>query len=163
PWPKFTHRLADGTEIEHELFVVHGAPLVVVSWRVTRRKRGARKCELIVRPLLSGRDHHALHHENGAFRFATDVASAARPGAETRLTWQPYDAVPATRSLTNGNWRADPLWYRAFFHREEAARGFEATEDLGSPGELAFDLARGEAIWILGAGAADVLPAGSPE
>ena len=31
--------------------------------------RAAHRYTLKVRPLLSGRDYHALHHENAAFNF----------------------------------------------------------------------------------------------
>src|SRR5262249_42011699 len=72
PWPRFTFALPDGTEIVHEIVAAHGAPMVLATWRVARRPRKARRFELAVRPMLSGRDHHALHHENGAFRFATE-------------------------------------------------------------------------------------------
>jgi predicted glycogen debranching enzyme len=41
PWPQWTFRLEDGTEIEQELFVPRGRPLVVFSWKL----RGRRKCE----------------------------------------------------------------------------------------------------------------------
>ena len=47
---------------------------------------------LHVRPLLSGRDYHALHHENPAFRFdplgrrrrCRDLAALSRPAADRR-------------------------------------------------------------------------------
>jgi len=67
PWPTWTYRLADGSRIEQELFVAarprgSGAPLAA----------GGRRDEALpfaVRPFLSGRDSHALHHENPSFRF----------------------------------------------------------------------------------------------
>src|SRR3989338_5576139 len=35
PWPRWTFRLEDGTEIEQELFVPHGASAAALSWRLT--------------------------------------------------------------------------------------------------------------------------------
>jgi predicted glycogen debranching enzyme len=95
-----------------------------------------------VRPLLSGRDFHALQHENGAFRCEPGVEGEA-------LRFAPYDGVPAVLSLSNGRYEHGPDWYRRFFYAEEAARGLDAEEDLASPGTLVFDLERGEALWVL--------------
>jgi predicted glycogen debranching enzyme len=185
PWPTWTFRLEDGTEIVQELTALHGAPVIVLAWRRTkppkaagrapgaaraaRRARGAEAAtaaplaRLVVRPFLSGRDYHALHQENPAFRFDADVrtpgpggerdarAGRQRGAGDLRVSWRPYDSLPAVTCLANGAYRHDPHWYRSFVYDEEAARGFEAREDLGSPGELTFDLAKGEAVMVLGA------------
>ena len=36
-----------------------------------------RKATLAVRPFLSGRDYHSLHHENPDFRFDVEVSEEA--------------------------------------------------------------------------------------
>src|SRR5688572_14541677 len=36
PWPTWTYRLPDGSEIVHELFVPHGRAAVVATWRLAR-------------------------------------------------------------------------------------------------------------------------------
>ena len=61
PWPRWTFQLEDGTSVEQETFVPRGAGAVAVTWRLSEMRAGV---TLTVRPLLSGRDHHALHHEN---------------------------------------------------------------------------------------------------
>src|SRR5206468_1924375 len=48
-------------------------------------------------------------------------------------------------ALSNGHYQHEPQWYRNFRYAEEAARGLDDTEDLGSPGIFNFDLASGEA------------------
>jgi predicted glycogen debranching enzyme len=162
PWPTWTFRLPDGTEVTQELTVVHGAPLVVLWWQLTPRKENGRRgakamlpaARLFLRPFLSGRDFHALHHENDAFRFDAEEREgepSRKDSADSRLSWRPYDSVAGVASLANGVYRHEPHWYRTFLYEEEAARGFESREDLGSPGELVFDLGRGPAVWILGA------------
>ncbi len=142
PWPRWTFRAEDGTEVEHEIVVRRGAPLVAVFFRLARKKAGVR---LRVRPFLSGRDYHALHHENGAFRFEPE---------ETRgggLLFRPYDGVPGVLSRSNGAFERKPTWYRSFLYSEERDRGLDAVEDLASPGELVFDLSAGEAVWVVAA------------
>jgi predicted glycogen debranching enzyme len=156
PWPRWVHRLPDGTEVEQEIFAVKGSSVVAVAWRA--RGRGAKTAKLEVRPFLSGRDYHSLHHENGAFRFAPEAAGGGR------LVWSPYDGLPRILSLSNGEYAHAPQWNRNFLYLEERERGLDDLEDLASPGTLRFDLARGEAVWILGAEGhvGTSMPAGVP-
>ncbi len=148
PWPIWTWQLPDGSTIEQELFAPHGHAAIVLRWRATRGT-GLR---LRVRPLLSGRDSHALHYENPA-------ASAETVGQGELVRWQPYGSLPAIASLSNGIFRPDAVWFRNFLLTEERARGFDHAEDLLSPGELSWDLGNGEAVWILAAeGLGEPLP-----
>lgn len=169
PWPTWTFSIDETTQVVQELCVVEGAPVAVMSWRLVRKKggRGRRKgrksdgakgtltaegskAVLTVRPFLSARDAHALHSENGAFRFDAKVLENGKPAGEAnrkrrgepdlRVTWHPYEPLPAVSALANGGYRHEPLWYRRFLYEEERARGFEATEDCAAPGEFTFDL-----------------------
>jgi glycogen debranching enzyme len=101
-----------------------------------------RKCALVLRPFLSGRDYHSLHHENPAFRFDAEIEGE-------RVAFRPYEGAPPVVFLTNGVYRHDPSWYRNFLYEAERERGLDFAEDLASPGEIRFDLEKGEAIWIL--------------
>jgi len=153
PWPCWTFVLEDGTRLVHELLVPRGLPGVLLRWRV---ERAAGPVTLHLRPLLSGRDPHALHAQNSAFRCATQRLP------DGALRWQPYDGVPAVRALHDGAWRDEPLWFRNFQYDVERERGFPCTEVLASPGELSFDLTAGQgALLLLAETPADrALPAG---
>lgn len=142
PWPTWRIRTALGAVIEVALFVPHGRPAVALHFRLAEPFDGPLK--LSVRPLMSGRDFHALHHQNGAFHF-----SAQRQGELLRFT--PYPGAPAVQSLSNASWDSAPDWYRNFFYAEEAARGLDAVEDLASPGVLSLQLDYGqrELWWLL--------------
>jgi len=137
PWPRWALGLADGTRVEHEIFVPHGHPVVVLTWR----RLGGGGGTLAVRPLLSSRDYHALHHENGAFRFD---ASTSRD----TVTWRPYDGVPGVVARANGRYDHAPDWYRRFEYEEERSRGLDDVEDLATPGIFRFDLGAGEATLV---------------
>jgi predicted glycogen debranching enzyme len=139
PWPRWTYRLEDGTRVEYEIFAVHGQPAVAARWRLLE---GPTDLYLIVRLFFSGRDFHALHRENGNFRF-----EPAKDGPW--LVWRPYDGMPAIRALTNGQYKQQPVWYRNFEYEEEKARGLDYREDLASPGILRWELSKKEAVWIL--------------
>jgi predicted glycogen debranching enzyme len=97
-----------------------------------------------VRPLLSGRDFHALHHENPTFHF-----DARRQGDLLRFT--PYPGAPAVQMLSNAHFEAAPDWYRKFHYRQEAERGLDADEDLASPGvlEISLEHEKRELWWLL--------------
>ena len=142
PWPAWTFALPDGTEIEQEIFVDRPGCETVLRWR---RIGGRSPCRLSVRPLLSGRDYHALHRENAAF----DFAGAARGG---NVAWRPYCGLPALAALTNGAYAPAPEWYRGFLYAAERERGLDDTEDLASPGVFEWDLGAGEAVLVLRAG-----------
>ncbi len=139
PWPTWTY-----PGVTQEIFAVHGAPATVVLWRGRGR--------LTVRPFLAGRDFHALHHENAAFRFDAHVEG-------DRIRFRPYDGVPAVVFAASGAYRHEPDWFRGFLYEEERARGLDHVEDLASPGTLHFDLdgLDGEAAWILALAGTDVL------
>jgi len=143
PWPTWVFRCGDGTRLQQEIFARHGSPLVAVSWRLLERRTGV---TLHVRPFLSGRDYHALHHENPAFRFEPQ----RREGC---LAWRTYDGVPDVISCANGEYRHDPHWYRNFQYEQERQRGLDHVEDLVAPGVLRWDISSKEAAWLLGAGA----------
>ena len=132
PWPTWEYLCEGGTRIAQEVFMAPGSRRVLVRWR---RVAGDGPARLWVRPLLSGRDHHALHGENPAFRFAPQEVGGG-------VRWTPYPGVPSIDALSNGEYRHEPDWYRRFLYTEEAARGLDATEDLASPGAFGFDLAR---------------------
>src|SRR5439155_410758 len=134
PWPRWTFRLPDGSLIEHGLLVAPGRAATALYWRLHEGRGGT----LAVRPLVSGRDYHALHHENPAFRFDAEVADG-------RVVWRPYPGLPAIVARANGAYAHQPDWYRNFLYTEERDRGLDCVEDLASPGIFRWDLARGEA------------------
>jgi predicted glycogen debranching enzyme len=136
PWPRWTFRLEDGTEVEQEIFVAREGGATSISWRAQAVGSGV---ALEVRLLMSGRDYHALHHENSSFAFEPEEREGAR-------VWRPYDGVPGIAVSGNGAYRHDPSWYRGFLYSEERARGLDFTEDLASPGVFRFDLSAGEAV-----------------
>jgi predicted glycogen debranching enzyme len=144
PWPQWTFRCADGTEVSQEVIACHGRGDVVLRWRLLSLPGSVR---LFVRPLLSGRDYHGLHHENPGFDFAAEVTGA-------RVLWRPYPAVPAISAVGDGSYRHDPVWYRNFVYAAELARGLDGGEDLASPGIFGWTLNGRGATLVLSMGEA---------
>ena len=141
PWPSWTFACGEGVAVEHELLAVHESPLVLLGWKLVESAPGVSLC---VRPLVSGRDYHALHHENGG------IDLAPRPATEETLVFSPYPGVPAFELASNARFEAAADWYRRFAYAAEEARGLEFVEDLATPGVLRFDLSAGPARLALG-------------
>lgn len=138
PWPRWRYCVGE-MRIAHELFVVRGAPICVLTWRLLEPRAGV---VLRVRPFLSGRDFHKLHTENDVFRFGAQTRNG-------RIHWQPYAALPGIVAVHNGSYQHQPNWYRNFLYREERRRGLDCDEDLACPGVLRWNLSRGEAVLLL--------------
>ena len=141
PWPSWTFTWPDHRVITHDVFVAPASCETLLRWRQVQ----GTPCVLKVRLLLSGRDYHALHHENPAFNFEPHIGGG-------NVSWRPYPSLPAFAALTNGSYFHDPEWYRNFRYTEETARGLDDIEDLASPGIFTFDLSESEAVIILRAG-----------
>jgi predicted glycogen debranching enzyme len=142
PWPRWTFRLPDGTEVVQEIVVPKGAAATLVAWR---RGAGEGAAMLHVKPLLSGRDAHALHHASPEFPFACEAG-------EGRVAFGAYPGLPHVVARHNGRFDPAPEWFRSFQYEEERRRGLDFVEDLAAPGEFHFDLAAGDAVLLLSAG-----------
>ena len=139
PWPTWRFQVGENHILTAELFVAKQSAQTVLRWRLE-----GEPFTLKVRPLLSGRDYHALHHENPAFNF-----NYTATGDQVR--WQAYGDVPAVVAASNGSYVHAPDWYRNFCYTVERERGMDFNEDLATPGVFSFDLSLGEAVLVLSA------------
>ncbi|QPD04274.1 MAG: hypothetical protein Nkreftii_002048 [Candidatus Nitrospira kreftii] len=134
PWPTWVF-MYNGTACRRELMCVQDYDLVVVRWTVVEST--SQMLTLLVRPMLTGRDYHALHHENRQLSSASTV----RP---EWVSWQPYRSIPPVHSFHTGLYRHTPDWYRQVQFPLEKERGLEFQEDWWSPGEFTFELDSGK-------------------
>jgi predicted glycogen debranching enzyme len=139
PWPAWRFQVGDNQVLTAEIFVAKQSGQTVLRWRLD-----GGGFTLNVRPLLSGRDYHALHHENRAFNFNYTLSG-------DQVRWQAYGDVPAVVAASNGSYAHAPDWYRDFCYTAERERGLDFNEDLATPGVFSFDLSRGEAVLVLSA------------
>ncbi len=138
PWPHWTYRVPGGKIIQ-QIFVSRGTSTVIVCWNWEGDDTGS--LSLRVRPFFSGRDFHATHHENPAFRFTPESSSEGE-------CWHFYDGIPKVMARSNGVYHHEPCWYQNFLYDEELVRGLDAVEDLAAPGRYEFNLAAGSAVLI---------------
>ena len=134
PWPTWTFDCG-GIAVQREVFCIPGRNLVVIRWKLMSADPGP--VTLRVRPMLSGRDYHVTHHENGTLSTDTSIGP-------TRVMWQPYSDVPPVRAVHSGTYRHEPDWYRRIQFPVERQRGLDDEEDWWSPGEFRFELESGE-------------------
>ncbi len=148
PWPQWTFSLPDGAKIVKELFVARDLAACFIRWKYS----GGPQATLTVRPLMSGRDHHGLQTENPAFRFDSELRG-------DWLVWHPYDHVPETAALCNGQYQHDPEWFRNFRYTLEVERGLPCDEDLASPGTFKFNLSEPAVLIFAAQGNTEVINA----
>ena len=95
------------------------------------RAGGARpapaRAALTVRPLLSGRDYHALMHENAAFDFAARAAGG-------NVTWRPYGSCRPSPRCPTAATRTSPTGIAISSTAKKRRAGSTAREDLAAPG-----------------------------
>ncbi|MGQ0811106.1 MAG: amylo-alpha-1,6-glucosidase [Nitrospiraceae bacterium] len=132
PWPTWTYQV-ETVRLQREIFCPRRRDMVLVRWRLLA---GASQIlRLKMRPMLTGRDYHATHHENGAV-YSEAVVS------ERRVAWCPYGNLPTIQAFHNGGYRHEPDWYRRIQFPIEQERGLDHEEDWWSPGELSFALTK---------------------
>ena len=117
-----------------------------VRARDRRRARRARSCAgrsspappatLWVRPLLAGRDYHALTTRTPRSASSRRSADDTRDVAAVRRRARDPCAVIGVRPLPTTR----PSGTARFFLATEAARGLDCEEDLASPGAFTFEL-----------------------
>ncbi|UVT14371.1 MAG: glycogen debranching enzyme family protein [Nitrospira sp.] len=134
PWPTWTF-VYHGKKIQREILCLRGRDLVIVRWKLA----GATKAGgiLRVRPMVTGRDYHGLHRENGTLSIESKLE-------EGQVYWRPYRDLPGIQAVHSGAYRHVPDWYRRLEFPVERERGLDCEEDWWSPGEFLFELQPGK-------------------
>ena len=154
-WPTWIYDLGQSLQIKQELFVPDGIQGTVIRWQVIGSALGVK---LHVKPFLSARVYHSMHHKNDDMNLETRMQNA-------ELIWQPYSDSPEIFAESTGEFEAKPEWFQSFHYEKEAQRGLDTMEDLGCPGEFHFELDKSPAILLLGAEqrlSSQINSAGSP-
>jgi predicted glycogen debranching enzyme len=102
--------------------------------------RASAPLRISLKPYVGYRDYHSQSHGAGNLQIES---------GERECHVRCGEAAPY-RLLTNrGAFHAEPSTYWNFMHREEAARGLDAGEDLCNPGVFSADLARGSPVFLM--------------
>jgi glycogen debranching enzyme len=118
---------------------IHGSPTTLLRYELVEAPAAAL---LELRFFFPARDIHALTHENAAINQAAYFEKGV-------MQYTPYEGLPAVYvSVDQGRYIHAPEWWKNFWYREDAARGFEAVEDQFSPGVLHMALFPHHAVYL---------------
>ncbi len=135
PCPIWTFLLPDGTRITQEIVMLRNREVTIIRWSLLQGD----SVQLHVRPLLSGRDYHSLHHEHGGFDFSSSAIESG-DASQSIVAWHPYHDLPRICASVSGNYEPKPTWFHNYYYHAEQLRGLDFLEDLASPGEFHFEL-----------------------
>jgi len=124
PWPTWDFTVS-GCQIRIETLLIQGQPGGLL--RLSVIKHAGEKPVFRLRPFLSLRDHHSQSHCASQPPLKEEFISGG-------ICWSAVEAPVQVYCRGTAQFIPDPLWYYAFYYQEEAARGYEAQEDLYSPG-----------------------------
>jgi predicted glycogen debranching enzyme len=126
--PRWRWRLGDAV-IERTLAMHHGSPSLAVEYRLC----SGGPLIVTVEALCTWRDAHGERHEGNGLRVD--------PQADGFVVEDAY-------RVSGPGFTAEPQWYLGVFHREEAARGLAASEDLLRVGRFERTLDAGQTLEI---------------
>lgn len=136
-FPTFVYEIGQ-TTVTKEIAMVYGEDTVLVRYRA---QRNPEHTSLRIRPLLACRGIHHLAKENLFLRPRTFPVHQG-------VKISPYEGIPELYFQVNGalEFFPSPTWYRNFEYFREQERGYEAHEDLFSPGLIELPLPEGQEI-----------------
>jgi predicted glycogen debranching enzyme len=135
--PVWRYALADAI-LEERIWMPYGSNTTCLALTLLHAG-GPVALELL--PLCTYRDYHGHSHGGWTLDVRAEengCTVSAFPGA------RPYRI-----SVDRGRFIPDTEWYWRFLHREEAARGLDATEDLLRPGILQAEIRSGETLTLV--------------
>jgi predicted glycogen debranching enzyme len=144
--PTWRYALADAV-LEQRILM---APLANVSYLCMELKRASGPVRIEFKPMVTYRE---LHNQG---RGARPFEVQDEGGSCTERAFA--GARPLTLCINAGTYSAVNEWYWNFWHREEAARGLDALEDLFVPGTFAADLTAAEPLVLTARTGTDAPP-----
>jgi len=138
--PFFEYQIGDFTLVKRILALKETKSLAISYQLIGPSDKSL---ELKLRPFVSGRDIHSLSKSN---KFINGTVEAYHD----HLILSTYDGLPKCRISAKDIVfdETDKGWYLNFTYLEEKARGFEAQEDLYTPGVSTLSITTGQTIYI---------------
>ncbi len=138
PTQSITYRVGD-VVLKKELLWIHDSSQLLIKY--TLLESSAESVTLRLRPFLAFRSRHQLSKAND---HAQKGAVELEGGVACRL----YDEFPWLNMQLNRahTFIHEPNWYYDFEYQEEQKRGFDALEDLATPGYFELELKKGKSV-----------------
>jgi predicted glycogen debranching enzyme len=136
--PVWRFAIADAL-LEQKIFMARGANQSYLRLEVLR---ASAPLTVHFKPLVTYRDYHSHSRGRRPFRALPDAGAAG-------CTIDPGEGARCYRlTSSRGTYTPADLWYWNFLHREELARGLDASEDLWGPGLFTAELTVGEEVFF---------------
>ena len=135
--PTWRFGVADAL-LELRIFMAQGANTSYLRLELLRSTAPLR---VVLKPYVAYRDFHSQSH--GAQPFELE-SSADQCRIQASPTARPYRLL-----VTSGQFTPAPEWYWNFWHREEAQRGLDASEDLFFPGRFSAELQPRQPMFLI--------------
>jgi predicted glycogen debranching enzyme len=138
PYPRWAYQ-GDGWTIEKNLRLLPGENAVVLSYTLLT---GNKAVELEVNPLLALRGVHEMMYQSGG-RLSAQVRSpqSVHIAATAR--------TPEVFLAHDGSFEPHPNWYLGTIYRRESERGYNAMEDVWTPGAVHWNLSPGHTVHLV--------------
>jgi predicted glycogen debranching enzyme len=121
-----------------QIFMPAGANTSYLRLELLRASTAMR---VSLRPFVTYRDHNGQTRGAGSLHIESDAQGCRVQAFEGATRYRLH--------MHRGSFSAAPVTYWNFLHREEAARGLDALEDLLSPGTFSADLAPGTPVFLI--------------
>jgi predicted glycogen debranching enzyme len=115
--------------LELQIFMAQGANTSYLRLELLRSTAPMR---VALKPYVAYRDYHSQSHGTQPFELQ---ATADQCRIQASPSARPYRLL-----VTQGQFTPSPEWYWNFWHREEAQRGLDASEDLFFPGSFGAEI-----------------------
>jgi predicted glycogen debranching enzyme len=124
--------------LQQQIFM---APDANTSYLRLELLRASASMRVTLKPLVTYRDYHGSTHGAQPIRLDSEAQ-------ECRML--AFDgARPYRLMISHGQFTVAPTWNWNFWHRAEAARGLDATEDLLSPGTFSAELEPRSSVFLI--------------
>ncbi|MCX7599034.1 MAG: amylo-alpha-1,6-glucosidase [Armatimonadetes bacterium] len=141
PWSTWGYE-GKGWRLRREVVLPHGIQAAVIRYTLDEARHPV---TLVVRPLIAGRDYHALRRAGA--EAVTSLGSSPGGMAVTMDGW-----ATCVLQAPGAETFADGLWYYRFRYPVEQERGLDFVEDLFSPGIFRWLLMPGASVYLVAAG-----------
>jgi predicted glycogen debranching enzyme len=135
--PTWIYALGDAL-VQQQIFMAPGANTSYLRLELLRASAPLR---VTLKPYVTYRDHHSHAHGAQPLQLQADAESCRVQASDA--------ARPYRLTITRGGFTEAPTWYWNFWHRVEAARGLDATEDLLMPGTFEAELALRQPLFLI--------------
>lgn len=135
--PEWEYFIPEIGNLKFSLLIPRGSQLVILKWEFPAGQ--SVNAKLRVRPFLCFTALHALQKDKG-----TPLCDVQTSGGSVAFRYA--ESSDVLHTVSTGAFNAEPHWYYSVYYEEESRRGYDALEDLFSPGFFEIQLGADEAI-----------------